>query len=1547
MSQSFPVTPVQSRASLDDLREALRVLKPTGSTGFEGLLARVLSKISHHDFRLAKSGLQNGKDGESVDELLRISFEAKLYKNKINDNEVLTKITRIIGSSTPPDLWILGATVEASTQLLDPLQAATSKTGIEVLVLDWPDASAAPPLAVACALAQEETLKFLETRSVQKSVVEKAAVALEVLRGCPQFDEAAKRIREALCTPSLSLDVARRANRTWLEGILSDRARAKAEFGQALAPNAAAALTVRFREGLIDRLRALMITHSPRKIVALTGGEGRGKSWLFAQHWLSLDKRPLTLFVPASEIDSVAPNSIEPFLLNKLIYQTGEKSTERTRNRWERIFGSWKQAESPSQPRLIVCIDGLNQNAELDWPRWLDNAAHVLDELGGVLVVTCRDKYFCERIRTAIHTSVLEIDIKNWSAAELKDILAAEGLNSASIAPNVLSCLQNPRILGIAFELLDTSKLQDFAELSVERLLFEHIRFGPRDGNAPEPPEVFAHRLAQHAQDVIDRARSQQMEDRFVFSRALGRTDRYELTSELMAVTSEHFFEQLPDDPMLYRLSDEGLTLALGISLIRSLQKAERNERNLSEALDEIIEPIEALDKTADAVLSAILVSSADDACSVELLKTLLITFLRLQNIDPSGISSFAGSVRNAPSAAMQALRATTQSNLYSANKGWLVAALHQCRHDHRCWPEISENLRAWLRTYSLDPSISLLGTISRASTEEIEREKDKRTKALRKRCRELSEPEQAFLQEQMRRDDACDPSHLIEEALKLLSGGPLADFSTELVAASMSLSLNSGYSAPYDEFSSLVRFNREDWSATVDQLRASSHFLTEGRVSRTGKWALVTIARAISTPDAGALEDELVAELTADREFRPSWREVERYCSTDPCDPQSERPENIDATSERYLEIDVGEVAKHRWAGADDHFMRDARPGLARFLPETAIAVHRAVAHSVLQREKTSELMLGITTLEPHTAILDSGNLSRLIEIAQSFARPYEPKSQTSRDSWITSQFALLAAFPHLEGNCQIKTLQSLPSNGPTLLRLIDVYKPGDPALLEQLLQDAVDSGDHWRVVMALSFAHTSGTDLTDTTRRLICLCLESDDTSVRSEAMDIVAHHDDSDLLKAFAGMEWTSDGLDQRENFSEIVSGSYATLRVAESGLVSAEEVMQRISPKAYSAAVRRFGKSVDRKIAARLLEAARTAVDARIPFAPPAVEQQIEGLGRSEPPLLSLIESEEFEDPKAFFERANETPEEFQARQEDGWASFSRFEAELTRERARLILEDVGFDAADALVSALSDDASSFAEAILTAERTKLPNIRNFGLTLARALSDKTPSLAKRLYERLSRERSIVYLTYGPSGATHQAICSWRSTDSEEMNELRFRRLNEATTDHELAQEVIAALLSEKSHLVEAYAKSKLEEPEPASKARALMVLGFAGEADYSASTISDHLYTKGLIGEAAKASQYAYERNIWSKFWFSKMCNSESGEEFWRYSTLFLKIVDARFAVWSNDIVRSGEAAQRFETSILQKTESRIKSWKKKREKTLFGTKAPDAVFFAA
>jgi hypothetical protein len=130
--------------------------------------------------------------------------------------------------------------------------------------------------------------------------------------------------------------------------------------------------------------------------------------------------------------------------------------------------------------------------------------------------------------------------------------------------------------------------------------------------------------------------------------------------------------------------------------------------------------------------------------------------------------------------------------------------------------------------------------------------------------------------------------------------------------------------------------------------LEAAKLFRERG-MSTTGQWARVYLLRATGDSDDAKEAEALAEELTKDRERRPGWRPIENYCATDPCDPNSERPDNIDMTAGRYAAIDVSKLGRTLSQGADDHFFDMARPGLARFRPDAAVATMRRFADQVV----------------------------------------------------------------------------------------------------------------------------------------------------------------------------------------------------------------------------------------------------------------------------------------------------------------------------------------------------------------------------------------------------------------------------------------------------------------------------------------------------------------------------------------------------------------------------------------------------------------------
>ena len=177
--------------------------------------------------------------------------------------------------------------------------------------------------------------------------------------------------------------------------------------------------------------------------------------------------------------------------------------------------GAGQRGVTPVHP---MC--GRSQSAA--WLRWLDGAASDVEQLGGTLILTARENYFNERVRSAVHSEIITVRVPELTDPELKEILGAKGIDATNIKPAVLTRLRNPRILGIAFDLRDKVEVQNFNELSVERLLFEYIRIGARDDTEPKSPDQFSKRLADHAKEIIDRVGRQQRDDLLIFERIDG-----------------------------------------------------------------------------------------------------------------------------------------------------------------------------------------------------------------------------------------------------------------------------------------------------------------------------------------------------------------------------------------------------------------------------------------------------------------------------------------------------------------------------------------------------------------------------------------------------------------------------------------------------------------------------------------------------------------------------------------------------------------------------------------------------------------------------------------------------------------------------------------------------------------------------------------------------------------------------------------------------------------------------------------------------------------
>jgi hypothetical protein len=150
---------------IGELREIVRKLNPTGDDGFEGLMAAVLTDVTKTTFSLAKSGSQQGRDGQSALNSGATIFEAKLYDGTVSKNEIVSKIAEIaVNDDGHADLWIVGSTGAIRSQDIATIEGVGKRVGIGTLILDWPD-TGLPPFATLLGMTRAKAASFLASNT--------------------------------------------------------------------------------------------------------------------------------------------------------------------------------------------------------------------------------------------------------------------------------------------------------------------------------------------------------------------------------------------------------------------------------------------------------------------------------------------------------------------------------------------------------------------------------------------------------------------------------------------------------------------------------------------------------------------------------------------------------------------------------------------------------------------------------------------------------------------------------------------------------------------------------------------------------------------------------------------------------------------------------------------------------------------------------------------------------------------------------------------------------------------------------------------------------------------------------------------------------------------------------------------------------------------------------------------------------------------------------------------------------------------------------------
>lgn len=1518
----------KTQPHLAALKTALQTLKDSGTDGFEGLLAAVLSEVCGQPFRVASSGSQRGRDGDSAFDEGATYFEAKLYEDSVPQAAVSGKIIDLANDDKGQvDTWILCATSPVNSQHADKYRGSLTAIGIGCLILDWPPGTL-PPLAVLLAMAASRVERFVLDHSQDPSAVTGIRADLDAVAADSQFADMSANLKSMVRDGAVGLGLAKAANQAALVKAFSDHREARRLFGQPLAPLDKSGLAWADRPALVLRIQTAISGAPDDRVVLVLGDEGTGKSWLVAKGWSISQPAPLLAAFMASDLSMPeAINNLEELLISKLSSQTGEIVTDAIRKRWKRRFAGWRANPAPKHIRLLVWVDGLNQAHSFPWPRWIDAMAGFLEEIGGRLIVTT-NSWHHSQIRWTVTTPFDRVIVADWSENELKEILEARGIKSDVLAAEVFAFLRNPRILGIAVELLDAKEIERVDELTVGRLLFEHLRRHDADSTNASSARDFAKTLKSHAEEMLERLKSQNHDDLRIF----------DLGKELNAVSRSRFFEPVEGESDLYAVRKEGLPLALGLALTSVLRKELRASRDAEAKLAEVMEPISALSETSAVVFAALQISFLQEGCPVELQAALAKYFVGLQNVSDDLYPAFEAMAKRSSEPFLRATHDAAFSRVMLPNVRWLILALLSASADPKHAAEIARQAQEWLCRHSLAPEVGTFrhsGGDPTKQAAELERLKQE----LETRRSALSEAEREFLGKQLKEDSRKGLPQLHSYALELLAGKPLESAVPALMGWAFASALNPDFDRPDKHFRHLMRFNAVDWARMRDAVLTACEPFLATDASNTAKRAAVTMLSATGDPDDAAKAHAVFEALDPNRP-RFSWNDP-LYSTVDPCDPTTLAPANIDAIVTASRNADVAELSTGRGMTPQDHMVARSMPALARFEPTTAIELRRAFARQALERVDVLPLRQAMIALLKDSVILEPDTVRRLISIGSApQASEFLTDKGGIRDEWLVQQYALRAAFPHQSGDEQLQALEA--GGNEALLDLLEATSPASEAEIDAALDRAITSHDSDRLAMVLSFAQFSGSPVSSAAKSRLVPLLSSPDGGMRTRALALAARSRDPDLLKQFLATGWDAANCDAKNGYREIWYGSRCLLVAADLGLIGAAEAVGRMGPNFYGFAAQ-LNEEGAKSVADRVDVAFHRAIGVNDIPQFPLVQQPVTATEGQEPPLLSLVD-QPARDMQQALEILGESDDAFQQRQKRSWKAFDRFVEHISLADARIILDDFSWGGFDAIVARMPSLAESWKQALLVSSEGVFRAMHAFATGLARAIAPSDPAGAAQLFARTTSRRPFVNRVIGVSGIPAEAVAAWSRASIPEVRKLCFARLDEAANDALIASEVLAAHEAGAQAFIQEYVDDRLAIQEPVKTARVLLVCGFSDLNDHATRTLQRFEGSEGFIGQAHQAAMYAYRRNEWARHWYGKMKAATSLEEFWSCAVLFAKIVDGRFDLWHTGCGSPGEVFARFMTTIDDGAESRMKKWQSKRQSKLFGGDIPDPIF---
>ena len=931
------------------------------------------------------------------------------------------------------------------------------------------------------------------------------------------------------------------------------------------------------------------------------------------------------------------------------------------------------------------------------------------------------------------------------------------------------------------------------------------------------------------------------------------------------------------------------------------------------EGIESLVEPVAAFDSTSDILGAAVTLACLDQLCPPVGRVALLVSWSKRQNVSQSAVDSVVSSLLARPEVCCDALEYTYVSTEYFPQRSVLETVLAENVDRPEIVKALGQYLPSWLGRWCRSemplPNSKAAGGARTSVEQNLSLLTADEMAVFRQLCPEVSSPQSA---------------HTDSLAAVLLFAGPLEGRVESLWAWSLSQTVAGDYLSAREDIEWAIRLNPFDQPTIKCKVRELVGGVTLAS-SEPCRRAAALILRALGDAGSALIADDLSGPVPEGEKRR----RVEFFCNTNPHDPDAQLCSNLPNAIATVTDVPVLSLRKGRFSTREDSDFRMALPALSRFAPAKVVSSIQVLARSVNDRDEMALRAL-CWDLPSDSPALDSSTIA-ILETA--LTRFVEKEETWSSDSQLIVNELLRTILPHRDAEQQISLLLRMPEQVTLYLTLLGTLEHPDTKQIETALRQALQSQRSDAVARVLFVASNEPIAFTPYQRKVVIAQLSSTSSTARAVAFDTIRQAGDPEL-DVYVLETAHKDGfrLGTRTDFYQtqtvvsavIRSGQVANLVLVPFDLLQAAAAL--MGPDAVESVTRSLDATLE-----QLLTPTQTASTLEFPV---DVEGTPDGL-LQRVRLLSAMEDIGFAE-FADLEAAAHRHEELQKQRQTAYTNLLRVAAE---RHSPTILGVPSRRCIAAIVQQSPTRVHTWLKRILAEnEPGRLAQVHNFGAVLAGAYAAIDGALSAAVLRHIKDALPLCRISYESDHIPLYQCAVFGEADSADINSLRDELVAAASTDYDLELCARAASLCGASPWLLRFIQKHYLDDHPAFQARAMILAGFCTPAEdvryvFAAERKSGFLKEVHLF--ALKQRTCA----LWAAHWCDRALKAADPVDFWRFGNLAEGVVDRRFVdMFENRSARGRQVA--FEAELFERLEKAAKDRSEKRQKTLFGLRAP-------